>query len=111
MIQQTIEQLHRLRLGAMAEAFQAQQRRTDLADMPFEERFALLVDCQHAATESAALAQRLRRAGMRQSACLENLDLRTPRGLDRGTMHKLAGGQWLRQHLNILINGPTSPVS
>ena len=107
MIEQTIEQLHRLRLGAMADAFKAQQSQVELADMPFEERFALLVDCQHAATESAALAQRLRRAGMRQNACLENLDLRTPRGLDRAMVHKLAGGQWIRQHLNILINGPT----
>jgi DNA replication protein DnaC len=107
MIEQTIEQLHRLRLGAMADALKQQQSQAELADMPFEERFALLVDRQHAATESAALAQRLRRAGMRQSACLENLDLRTPRGLDKGTVHKLAGGQWLRQHLNILIGGPT----
>jgi len=57
MIEQTIEQLHRLRLGAMADAFKAQQSQAELDDMPFEERFALLVDCQHAATESAALAQ------------------------------------------------------
>jgi hypothetical protein len=28
-----------------------------------------------------ALQQRLTRAGMRQTACMENLDLRTPRGL------------------------------
>ena len=42
---------------------------------------------------------------------LENLDLRTPRGLDRAMIHKLAGGQWIRQHLNILVNGPTGPVS
>jgi DNA replication protein DnaC len=54
---------------------------------------------------SAALAQRLTRAGMRQSACMENLDLRTPRGLDRSTVQALASGLWIRQHRNVLTSG------
>src|ERR1035437_8632938 len=54
---------------------------------------------------TAALKQRLARAGMRQSACMENLDLRTPRGLDRSTMQALAGGLWISQHRNILVSG------
>jgi DNA replication protein DnaC len=66
---------------------------------------ALLVDIQHSAMLTAALAQRLTRAGMRQSACMENLDLRTPRGLDRSTMQALASGLWIRQHRNVLISG------
>jgi len=61
---------------------------------------AVVVDDVH-----AALAQRLTRAGMRQSACMENLDLRTPRGLDRSTMQALASGLWIRQHRNVLISG------
>ena len=61
--------------------------------MPFLERLALLVDIQHSAMLTTALEQRLeRRAGMRQSACMENLDLRTPRGLDRSTMQALSPG-------------------
>lgn len=102
----TIDKLHALRLTAMADAFQAQLGQPELAAIPFEERFALLVDCQHTAAANAALAQRLRRAGMRQTACLENLDLRTPRGLDRSTMAALGSGQWIRQHLNVLLVGP-----
>src|SRR5580692_1110709 len=54
---------------------------------------------------TAALEQRLSRAGMRQTACMENLDLRTPRGLDRSTMQALAGGQWIREHRNVLVSG------
>lgn len=65
----------------------------------------MLVDIQHSAMLTAALAQRLTRAGMRQSACMENLDLRTPRGLDRSTMQALASGLWIRQHRNVLISG------
>ena len=106
MNQQTLEKLHALRLKPMADAFKAQLDQPDLATMPFDERFALLVDIQHSAAQSAALEQRLRRAGMRQSACLENLDLRTPRGLDRATIQALTTGQWIRQNLNILLIGP-----
>lgn len=106
MIQPTIEKLHALRLAAMAQAFTAQLQNPELADLPFEERFALLVDAQSAANLDAALQQRLRRAGMRQTACLENLDLRAARGLDRATLNTLATGAWIAQHLNVVITGP-----
>ncbi len=106
MIQPTIEKLHAMRLKAMADALQAQLANPDFAALPFEERLALLVDIQHAALLDHALHQRLHRAGMRQTACLENLDLRTPRGLDRATVQTLASGAWLRQHINVLITGP-----
>ena len=106
MYQPTIEKLHALRLGAMADALTAQLRQPDSDAIPFSERLALLVDIQHSAMLNAALEQRLRRAGMRQSACMENLDLRTPRGLDRSSIQALASGQWIRQHRNVLISGP-----
>ena len=106
MLHQTIERLHTLKLGAMADALQAQMTQPDIEAMSFEERFALLVDLQHSAVLSAQLKQRLKRAGMRQTACIENLDLRTPRNLDRGTIHTLAIGQWVRRNLNVLVLGP-----
>jgi DNA replication protein DnaC len=105
MHQPTIEKLHDLRLGAMANALTAQLQQPEIDAMPFAERLALLVDIQHSAMLTAALAQRLTRAGMRQSACMENLDLRTPRGLDRSTIQALASGLWIRQHRNVLISG------
>ena len=105
MYQPTIEKLHALRLGAMANALTAQLQQPEVDAMPFSERLASLVDIQHSAMLTAALQQRLSRAGMRQSACMENLDLRTPRGLDRSTMQVLAGGLWIRQHRNVLVSG------
>jgi len=107
MINPTIEKLHEIRLRPMADAFSAQLANPAMAELSFEERFALLVEAQYAAMRDEALQQRLRRAGMRQTACLENLDLRTPRGLDRATIQALATGNWIRQHLNVLIVGPT----
>jgi len=107
MINPTIEKLHEIRLRPMADAFSAQLANPAMAELSFEERFSLLVEAQYAAMRDEALQQRLRRAGMRQTACLENLDLRTPRGLDRATIQALATGNWIRQHLNVLIVGPT----
>ena len=73
MHQPTIEKLHDLRLGAMANALTAQLQQPEIDAMPFAERLALLVDIQHSAMLTAALAQCLTRAGMRQSACMEIL--------------------------------------
>ena len=46
-------------------------------------------------------------AGLRQAACFEDLDYRTPRGLDRGLIQALAAGRWLYERNNVLILGPT----
>jgi len=66
-----------MRLAAMVDGLRNQMTQPEIAAMPFEERLAVLVDLQHSAMLNAALAQRLKRAGMRQTACIENLDLRT----------------------------------
>src|SRR5262249_26689890 len=67
----------------------------------------MLVDREAVERDNAALAQRLRLAGLRQAACFEDLDYRTPRGLDRGLIQALAAGRWLHEHNNVLILGPT----
>ena len=106
MFNQTVEKLLAMSLKVMAERCKAQLANPNIAALSFEERFALLVDAQYTAMLDKALQQRLSRAGMRQTACLENLDLQTPRGLDRATFQTLATGSWLSQHLNVLITGP-----
>lgn len=103
----TIEKLHRLRLPGMAKALSAQMRTADLATLSFEERLGLLVDEECTQREERQLTTRLRTAALRQSACLEDIDYRHARGLDKAMLKKLAGGAWLREHLNGLITGPT----
>ena len=107
MIHPTIETLRRLRLTGMAKALEEQQDLPDCDRLSFDERLAMLVDREAVERDNAALAQRLRLARLRQAACLEDLDYRTPRGLDRSLMQTLASGQWLHEHHNILILGPT----
>ncbi len=87
--QQTIEKLHALRLGGMAEAFRAQAEQAGITELSFEERFALLVDQQWNWRQNRALERRLAKAKLRQRACVEDLDFRQPRGLDRTLVRAL----------------------
>ena len=46
------------------------------------------------------MTNRLRRAKLRQpNACIEDIDFRQPRGLDKSLVLSLASGRWLREHL------------
>jgi len=103
----TVSKLHSLRLLGMATALNEQSAQNDIDRLGFDERFGLLVDREMTDRDSRRLKLRLGKARLRQSACLEDIDYRTPRGLDRTLMAALATGQWLRQHLNILITGKT----
>jgi DNA replication protein DnaC len=53
------------------------------------------------------LAARLRYARLRHNAVVEEVDYRAPRGLDRALFHKLAGGEWIEAHDNLILCGPT----
>lgn len=108
MLQQPlIDQLHTLRLRGMAAALEHQLTRNDAADLSFEDRLALLL--QHEVHDRAAqrLGQRLRWARLPQSACLEDLDTRTPRGLQKMSLAAVTDLAWIRERLNVLICGPT----
>lgn len=101
----TIDKLHALRLLGMAHAFQAQQQMPGVEALSFDERFALLLDHEATERDNRRLQTRLRTAGLRSNACIEDLDHRHPRGLDKALFTKLAACQWLREHLNVLITG------
>jgi DNA replication protein DnaC len=103
----TVDKLHQLRLPGMARAFSTQLADPDMDSLSFEERLGLLVEEESTVRDAARLQTRLRTAALRQSACLEDLDYRHPRGLDKALMKKLAGGSWLREHLNCLVTGAT----
>src|ERR1039457_2781583 len=87
--QQTLEKLHGLRLHGMAEAFRAQSEQTGITELSFEERFALLVDQQWNWRQNRALEHRLRQDKLRHRASVEDLDFRSPRGLDRALVRSL----------------------
>jgi DNA replication protein DnaC len=106
--QQTLEKLHTLRLHGMAAALRAQSEQSGITELSFEERFALLVDQQWNWRQNRALERRLTQAKLRHRASVEDLDFRTPRGLDRALLRSLTqDSAWVREHQNIFLLGPT----
>jgi DNA replication protein DnaC len=102
-----IKSLNELRLRGMASAFERQLQLPDVATMTFDDRLALLVEHERVDRTSQRLAQRLRWAKLTQSAALEDLDTKTARGIDRAMLQQVVTLDWIREHLNVLITGPT----
>ena len=103
----TLDKLHALKLAGMAAALADQSTIPDITDLSFEERLGLLVDREMTERDNRRMTSRLRRAKLRHTAILEDLDYRNSRGLDKGLVQSLAGCQWVKEHLNVLITGPT----
>ena len=78
----TIDKLIEMRMTTMSEMFRSQQKDPKMKDIPFEERFAMLVDAEHASRKSH-------------------------RKLNRALIQKLADCEYISQYRNIFITGAT----
>jgi DNA replication protein DnaC len=107
MLQQTVEKLFELRLRTMAKALQEQVQAGDHAGLSFEERLGLLVDREWLARQEQKTQRRLKNAKLKQPACIENIDYRTARGLDKQVVADLATCRWIKAGRNLLLTGPT----
>jgi DNA replication protein DnaC len=103
----TLDKLRTLRFTAMATALEEQMQTADIDSLSFEERLGLLIDREMTERENRRLKTRLKKARLRQSASIEDLDYRHPRGLDRALISKLSDCRWIREQHNLLITGPT----
>jgi DNA replication protein DnaC len=103
----TLERLAALGLAGMAKAFDDQQRQPDVSALTFDERLGLMIDREVTERENRRLVTRLKFASLRQAAVVEDIDLRTPRGIDRHFFAKLVDGGWINRKQNLLITGPT----
>ena len=104
---QTIAKLQALRLEGMVQALEEQRRQNDIAGLDFEDRLAMLVERQWLWRENRGLAVRLKNAQFKITASLEDLDYRSSRGLKRAQIEQLRASQWVKEHRNCLITGPT----
>ena len=103
----TLETLRGLNLRGMAEAYEQQLEQPAADGLSFDERLGLLVDREVSYRENRRLARLLARAKLRHSACIEDIDYRHPRGLDKKQMIQLSSCNWLRSRHNLSITGPT----
>jgi DNA replication protein DnaC len=107
LIHPTIEHMKSLRLFGMARALENQMELKEIRELSFEERIGMLIDAEKVARENKGLESRLKSAKLRLSACIEDLELRANRGLDRSSITALASADWVQSKQNILVTGPT----
>jgi len=101
------EKLAQLRLAGMLLGLKEQMNSPEVDRLSFEERLGLLVDRQITDRENHQLAARLKKARLRQNACVEDVDFRHRRGLDQAPFLQLSQCAWIKEHHNVLIIGPT----
>ena len=103
----TLEKLTTLRFTGMAAALDEQMQMSSLDDLGFEERLGILLDREMAVRQTRRMNTRLRKARLRQDGCIEDINFRHPRGLDKSLVMRLAGCEWIKEHHNLIITGPT----
>jgi DNA replication protein DnaC len=106
LIEPMIHQLHQLRLRGMAAGLEQLLHSAQHASLSFEERLSVMIQHEISERDSKRLALRLRWAKLPQSAALEDLDTRVPRGIDPKLIAMLAALSWIKDKLNLLITGP-----
>jgi DNA replication protein DnaC len=103
----TLDKLNELKFTGMSAALTEQLSLDNIDDLAFEERLGLLVDREITERNNRRLKTRLRQAKLKQTACMEDIDYRQPRGLDKSLTLRLADCHWVKDRLNILLTGPT----
>jgi DNA replication protein DnaC len=103
----TLSHLKDLRLPAMAECFREQQSKSGIASLPFEERFALLVEAEWLNRLNKRNERLIKKAGFRIPAAIEDIDWHHKKGITKPEVLKLSLGSYIKKALNIILSGPT----
>lgn len=101
------DNLQQMKFYGMLKAFEEQMQMPDIEKLTFEDRLAALVDREMTERENRRLKTRLSKAKLRENGCIEDIDFRHPRGLDKTLILQLAGCRYIKEHNNVLITGPT----
>lgn len=107
LIEPTLDRLRELGLTGMAEALAEQLGVPDVQSLSFEDRLALLLEREASERDNRRLRRLLQLAKLRLDASVEDIDFRSPRGLDKSVVLRLAGCDWIRNHQVVLIVGAT----
>lgn len=102
----TLDLMHTLGFDGMAKGFKDLQTNPESQALDHPEWLGLLLDYEATSRQQKRFERRLRAARLRQAACVEDVDYRAPRGLDRALFLKLATNDWIRERRNLLLTGP-----
>ncbi len=105
--QQTLDKLYVMKLLGMADGFKEQLQQPSFQDLSFDQRFGMLVDHQWSWKENKRLKRLLKEAKLKLQASVEDIDYKTSRGIEKSVLLNLSSCNWIRNHQNLLISGPT----
>jgi len=105
--QQTLDKLYTMNLLGMADSFKEQLQQPSFQDLSFDQRFGMLVDTQWTWKENKRLKRLLKEAKLKLQASVEDIDYKTSRGIEKSVLMNLTSCNWIRNHQNLLISGPT----
>jgi DNA replication protein DnaC len=104
--QTTMDKLYGMRLSVMAQAYRDQEESPGIADMTFDERFAMIVDAEWDARRVNKRTRLLRQAGFSDpEANVADIRYDADRKLDKAKMVELSNCEWIRNHRNVIITG------
>ena len=92
----TLDLLHSLGLHGMAKGFKDLDAQPEARSLEHAEWLALLLEHEKTLRQQKRFESRARAAKLRHAACVEDVDYRAIRGLDRALFLKLAAGDWIR---------------
>jgi DNA replication protein DnaC len=100
--------MNALKLHGMAEALTEQNQNTMYTELSFNDRLGMLIDRETTVRDNRKITNLLRGARLRHStACAEEIDFRTPRGLPKEVIVSLMQNSWIKGKQNVIITGPT----
>lgn len=106
--QSTMDKLIEMRLTAMSDAFRNQMEDPKMKDVPFEDRFGMLVDIEYTSRKNNRLKRLIRNSDLEQSgASIMDIDFTSGRKLNKSMITRLASCEYITEYRNIFITGAT----
>ena len=106
--QSTIDKLIEMRLSCMADSFRNQLNDPEFNEVPFEDRFGMIVDIEYNNRKSNRLKRLIKKAEFDQpDASIMDVDYTSGRKLNKELITRLATCEYISEHRNFFIIGAT----
>lgn len=105
--QQTLEKLNWMKVCTMAQEYSRQLKNPEIQNLPFDDRFSLLVDSEWISRQNKRLANLVKKAGMKYNCAIEEFIFTPERSVNKQTIMQLSSCTWISDSLNVLITGAT----
>ena len=106
--QSTIDKLIEMRLTAMSDAFITQNSDPKMKEVPFEDRFGMLVDVEYTSRKNNSLKRLIQGAAFDQpDAYVADINYTSGRKLNRTLIERLSTCEYIAEHRDIFITGAT----